>query len=210
MPRRSIRVISHSSATNHRIVRTPDEPYPDQTFNRTTDLMPDLMELNPAGDRGAGALAPSALIRLQAYALLKAEGKGQFVQPWLKTLSELETSNPESAIVQASLGHRDLDDHKFEEAISHLEHSLRLDPLQPLVLVDLAAAQDQSGKGAEAIESARKAVALEPFNPGIWKTLIYQLIQDKQYDQVEAEMEKYLQIFPEDDRMRQMLAIAKQ
>ena len=54
------------------------------------------------------------------------------------------------------------------------------------------------------------AVALEPFNPGIWKTLIYQLIQDKLYDQVEAEMEKYLQVFPEDDRMRQMLAIARQ
>ena len=172
--------------------------------------MPDLTELNPAGERGAGALAPSALIRLQAYALLKAEGKKQFIQPWLKTLAELESSNPENAIVQAALGHRDLDDHKYAEAISHLEHSLRLDPLQPLVYIDLSAAQDQSGKGAAAILSARQAVGLEPFNPGIRKTLIYQLIQDKQYDQVEAEMEKYLQIFPEDDGMRKMLAVAKQ
>lgn len=210
MPLRSIRVISHSSATNHRIVRTPDEPFPDQTFNQTTATMPDLIELNPAGERGAGALAPPALIRLQAYALLKAEGKVQFVQPWLKTLAGLETSNPENAIVQASLGHRDLDDRRYAEAVSHLEHSLRLDPLQPLVYVDLSAAQDQSRKRAEAILSARKAVALEPFNPGIRKTLIYQLIQDKEYDQVEAEMEKYLQMFPEDDRMREMLAIAKQ
>ena len=210
MPLRSIRVISHSSATNHRIVRTPEEPFPDQTFNQTTAAMSDLIELNPAGERGAEALAPPALIRLQAYALLKSEGKVQFVQPWLKTLAELETSNPENAIVQASLGHRDLDDHRYAEAISHLEHSLRLDPLQPLVYVDLSAAQDQSGERTEAIVSARKAVALEPFNPGIRKTLIYQLIQDKQYDQVEAEMEKYLQIFPEDDSMREMLAIAKQ
>jgi hypothetical protein len=210
MPLRSIRVISHSSATNHRIVRTPDEPFPDQTFNQTTATMPDLIELNPAGERGAGALAPPALIRLQAYALLRSEEKVQFVQPWLKTLAELETSNPENAIVQASLGHRDLDDHRYAEAISHLEHSLRLDPLQPLVYVDLSAAQDQTGNSAEAIVSARKAVALEPFNPGIRKTLIYQLIQDKQYDQVEAEMENYLQIFPEDDSMRKMLAIAKQ
>jgi hypothetical protein len=42
------------------------------------------------------------------------------------------------------------------------------------------------------------------------KTLINQLNQNKQYDQVEAEMEKYLESFPEDDRMREMLAIAKQ
>jgi hypothetical protein len=210
MPLRSIRVISHSSATHHRIVCTPDEPFPDQTFNQTTAAMPDLIELNPAGERGPGALVPPALIRLQAYALLKAEGKARFVQPWLKTLAELETTNPENAIVQASLGHRDLDDHAYREAISHLEHSLQLDPLQPLVYVDLSAAKDQSGKRTEAIQFARKAVALGPFNAGIRKTLIYQLIQDKQYDQVEAEMEKYLELFPEDNRMREMLAIARQ
>jgi len=53
------------------------------------------------------------------------------------------------------------------------------------------------------------AVALEPFNTGIRKMLVYQLHQDKQYDQVNAEMEKHLELFPEDDRMREMLAIAR-
>jgi hypothetical protein len=210
MPRRSILVISHSSATNHRIVRTPDEPFPDKAFNETTAAMPDLIELDPAGERGAEATAPPPLIRLQAYGLLKAEGRVQFIQPWLQTLSKLETTNPENAIVQASLGHRDLDDHKYAEAISHLKNSLRLDPLLPAVYVDLSSAQDQIGERAEAVLSARTAVALEPFNPDIRKTLIYQLIQDKQYDQAEAEMEKYLQTFPEDDQMRKMLAVVKQ
>jgi tetratricopeptide (TPR) repeat protein len=210
MPQRGIRVISHSTATNHRIVRTPDEPFPDLTFNQTTASMPDLIELNPAGERGAGALTPPALVRLQAYALLKAEGKVEYVEPWLKTLAELETSNPENAIVQAALGHRDLDDQRYADARSHLEHSLRLDPLQPLVYVDMSAAQEQIGEHAEAVVSAQKAVDLEPFNPAIRKTLIYQFIQDKQYDKAEAEMEKYLQVFPKDDSMRKMLAIAKQ
>lgn len=210
MPSRSIGFIAHSSATNHRIVRTPDEPFPDVTFNQTTAEMPDLIELDPAGTRGAGALAPPALIRLEAYAVLIAEGKEQYVKPWLTTLSHLEISEPENPVVQASLGHRDLDDQKYAEAISHLERSLQLDPLQPLAYVDLCAAQDQSGKPAEAIESARKAVALEPFNPRIRKTLIYELIQAKQYNQVEPEIEQYLQLFPEDDRMREMLTIARQ
>ena len=91
-----------------------------------------------------------------------------------------------------------------------MEHSLQLDPLQPLVEVDLSEAQEQSGKLVEAIVSARQAVALAPFNAPIRKTLIYRLIQDKQYEQAETEMEKYLQVFPEDDGMRKMLAIAKQ
>ncbi|MGB6193346.1 MAG: tetratricopeptide repeat protein, partial [Terracidiphilus sp.] len=210
MPRRNIGVIAHSSATNHRIVRNPGEPFPDQTFNQSTPAMPGLIEINPAGKRGPEALAPPALIRLQAYAQFKAEGKEQFLEPWSKTLTELESSNPENALVQASLGHRDLEAHKYAEAVTHLERSLQLDPLQPFVYVDLSTAQDQSGKSGEAIQSARNAVALEPFNPGIRKTLIYQLIQAKQYDQVEAEMEIYLQMFPEDGRMREMLAIARQ
>jgi tetratricopeptide (TPR) repeat protein len=210
MPLRGIGFISHSSATNHRIVRTPDEPFPDEIFKQTTAAMPDLIELNPAGERGAGALAPPALVRLQAYWLLQQEGKRQFVQPWLRTLAELETSNPENAAVQASLGHRALNEHAYAEAISHLERSLQLEPLQAEVYVDLSSAQDQSGKHKEAILSAKKAVDLEPFNPGIWKALIYQLLQDKQYDQVAGEMEQYLQVFPEDDQMRKMLAIVRQ
>ncbi len=216
MPKRSIRVISHSNATNHRIVRSPDEPFPDQTFNQTTAAMPDLLELNPAGQRGAAASVPPALTRLQAYALLKAQAKAEYLKPWLKTLAELETSNPEDATVQAALGDRDLNDQKYADAISHLQHSLALNPSQPFVYVDLSQAQDalaqsaQGGQHAEATASARKAVDLEPFNPGIRKTLIYQLIQGKQYEQAQAEMEKYLQLFPEDDQMRQMLAIVKQ
>ena len=51
MPQRVIRVISHSSATNHRILRTADEPFPDETFNQATTAMPDLIELNPTGRR---------------------------------------------------------------------------------------------------------------------------------------------------------------
>ena len=210
MPQRSIRVISHSNATNHRIVRSPDEPFPDQTFNQTTAAMPDLLELNPAGQRGAAATVPSALTRLQAYALLKAQAKPEYLQPWIKTLAELETSNPEDATVQAALGDRDLNDQKYADAISHLQRSLALNPSQPFVYVDLSHAQDQSGMRTEATVSAKKAVDLEPFNPAIRKTLIYQLIQDKQYEQAQAEMEKYLQLFPEDDQMRQMLAIVKQ
>ena len=66
MPQRDIRVISHTTATNHRIVTRPDEPFPDETFAQTTAAMPDLIHLNPAGQRGSGDVSPSrALVRLR-------------------------------------------------------------------------------------------------------------------------------------------------
>jgi Cytochrome c554 and c-prime/Tetratricopeptide repeat len=209
MPKREIRVISHSSDTNHRIVARPDEPFPDETFTQTTAAMPDLIHLNPEGVRGAGAATPPALTRLQAYAILEA-GKPQYEASWMRTIYELETAQPENALVQAALGHRDLGQHKFAEAIDHLQHALRLDPLQPAVYADLSEAEDHGGQVEEAIASARKAVELDPFIAVFQKTLVFRLINGKRYDEAQAAMEKYLENFPEDDFMRKMLAIAKQ
>ena len=209
MPKRDIRVISHSSDTNHRIVARPDEPFPDETFNQTTAVMPDLIHLDAIGERGAKATAPAPLIRLQAYADLMMS-KPQFKSSWLKTLSELETANPESSIVQATLGRRDLDDHKFSEAIVHLQRSLQIDPAQTNANVDLSEAWFQSGHAEEAIAAAKRAVELDPFAAPLQKTLVFRLINGKHYEDAEAAMEKYLQNFPEDDFMRKMLAIARQ
>jgi predicted CXXCH cytochrome family protein len=209
MPRRDIRVISHSTATNHRIIARPGEAFPDEAFTQATAAMPDVIELNPAGERGAKAAVPTALTRLQAYAILKL-AKPQFAASWRQSLNELETTDAENAIVQAALGHRDLEDHKPPEAIGHLQHSLRLDPVQSVVYLDLSEAEDQSGHVEEAIAAARKAVELDPFAEGPQKALIARLIAGKHYDEAEAAMEKYLENFPEDDFMRKMLAIAKQ
>ncbi len=213
MPQRDIQAISHTSATNHRIVVRPDEPFPDAAFTQTTAALPNLIHVNPAGERGSKAAAPPALMLLQAFGDLrisKPQFAPSFTASWLKTLSELETSNPENAIVQAALGHRDLEDHKWPQAIDHLQHSLRLDPMQTNVYVDLSEAQDQSGQPEDAIASAKRAVALDPFVAGLQKTLVFRLINGKHYEEAEAAMETYLKNFPEDNFMRKMLAIARQ
>lgn len=209
MPKRDIRVISHSSDTNHRIVARPDEPFPDETFHQTTATMPDLIELDAIGERGSKATPPPPLIRLQAYTDLMLT-KPQFKAAWLTTLSELETADPQDAIVQAALGHRDLDDHKFSEAITHLQHSLKINPSQTNTIVDLSEAYFQSGDAEESIVAAKRAVELDPFAAPLQKTLVFRLINGKHYEEAQAAMEKYLQNFPEDDFMRKMLAIAKQ
>ncbi len=214
MPKRDVVVISHSSITNHRILAKPDEPFPDEAFAQTTAAMPDLIHINAIGVRGSNAATPSALTRLQAYALLEL-AKPQFHASWLTTLTELETSGPEktepeNAIVQAALGHRELEAHNLASAIEHLQHSLKLNSLQSVVYVDLSEAEDQSGHVEEAIADAKKAVELDPFVAAMQKTLVFRLINGKHYEEAEAAMGKYLQNFPEDDFMRKMLAMAKQ
>ncbi len=212
MPKRDVVVISHSSITNHRVLARPNEPFPDEAFTQTTEAMPDLIHLNPAGSRldKAKIPAPAALIRMQAYNDLKSK-KPEYFGSWRKALAEVEaTPDAETAIAQAALGHRDLEARQLPEALAHLQHALQLDPLQPQVYVDLSEAADLSGQPEDAIRYARRAVELDPFTAPLQKTLVFRFISGKHYDEAEAAMGKYLQTFPEDDFMRKMLAMAKQ
>jgi hypothetical protein len=205
MPKRAGGLIAHTSLTNHRIVGRPDEPFPDAAFQMTTAALPDLIYL----DAAPGDTAPPAVTLLQAYSELK-EASPAYEASFLKTLHELETSESENALVQATLGHRALAAARLDEAEQHFEESLKLDPAQPEVYSALSEVAGQKGRADEAVTLAQKAVALDPFNAPLQKTLVTRLIDAKRYPEAEAAMEKYLENFPEDDFMRKMLAIARQ
>lgn len=50
-----------------------------------------------------------------------------------------------------------------------------------------------------------KSIELDPFNPFTQRSLIVQLIFLKQYPRARAALEHYVQVFPQDAYMRQML-----
>jgi tetratricopeptide (TPR) repeat protein len=206
MQKRAGGAISHTSLTNHRILARPGEPFPDEAFQMATAALPDLIYLNA---RPGDTAPPAGITLLQAYGQLKDQSP-VYAASYLRTLHELEATAPENAIVQAALGHQALAAGQLEEAAQHLRESLKLDPMQPVVYGDLSAIADQKGQTAEALALAQKAVALDPFNAPIQKTLVLRLINAKEYPEAEAAMEKYMENFPEDDFMRKMLAIAKQ
>ncbi len=207
MPKRDIRVISHSTATNHRIVRSPDEAFPEEAFEPGSGDMPGVQLLDASDVPGS----VTAVVRLQAYGILKAS-RPEFEAAWRTTLGELETTGPDNALVQAAAGHRDLDAKRLAEAVGHLRRAVALDPQQMNAWLDLSEALDQDGalgQAGEAVECARRAIALDPFGKDPQKALVARLIAAQRYDEAVAAMERYLELFPEDDFMRRMLAIAK-
>ena len=61
------------------------------------------------------------------------------------------------------------------------------------------------GQENDAITSLEKAVELDPFNAVFQKKLVLLFIEGKQYAQAGAALERYVQTFPQDSFMRQML-----
>lgn len=206
MPKRDIEVISHSSATNHRIVATPDEPYPDMAFAQTTASLPDLIHLNPAPGKENAPL-PS-LTLLAAYGEL-AENNPRYVAPYLGVLDKLEKTQPGDSMVQAALGRRDLKSGDYEAAAGHLRRALESGQPAATTYADLADALAHLGKTDDALALLDKSIELDPNNPVTRKMQVVQLIHAKQYAKAHQALEEYLEIFPQDDFMRQMLARAE-
>jgi hypothetical protein len=206
MPKRDIQVISHSSATNHRIVARPDEPFPDATFLQTTALLPDLIHLDPVP--GQESVPPPLLTLLAAYGEL-AESRPQYIAPYLKVLGQLEQTQPDDPLVQTALGRRDLKKGDYQSAASHLRRALQSGAPTATTYADLADALAHLGQTEDALPLIEKAIDLEPFNPITRKMLVVRLVETRQYAKAQEALENYLEIFPQDDFMRKMLARAE-
>jgi hypothetical protein len=202
MPKRDVGVILHSSVTSHRIMARPEEPLPEAAFHQTTSALPDLIHLSAVP--GQSEPVPPGLTLLAAYGELMDKAP-EYRGRYLAILAELEHSQPENALVQASLGRKALLDDKASEAAVHLRHALTTGPPQATTYADLAEAQAKLGQENEAIMSLEKAVALDPFNAVFQKKLVLRFIEMKQYAQARAALERYVQTFPQDSFMRQML-----
>ena len=205
MPKRDVQQISHSSITNHRILSRPDEPFPDAAFQQTTPASPDLIHLNPAP--GPKNTTPSPLILLQAYGEL-AERNPEYAKRYLEELDQLQRTDPGNPLVQAAMGTRELQAGKYEEAIAHLRSALETGPPKTFLFTELATALVKLDRSAEAEVVLRKAIALDPFNSELQRTLIVRLIELKEYASARTALENYVERFPEDSFMRQMLARA--
>ena len=205
MPKRDIREISHSSATDHRILARPGEAFPDSAFHQTTPSLPDLVHLDPIP--GTAGDSVSALTLLQAYGELSS-GNPEFRDRYLSILDKLSSTDPDREVVQAALGRRDLLRGDFASAAKHLQRANEIGPPQAAVDGDLAEANYRLGRADEAVANLEKGVELDPFNPVLQKTLVLRLIDLKRYTEARTRLEIYVARFPQDATMRKALAMA--
>lgn len=206
MQKRDVREISHSSITNHRILVRPDEPFPEIAFQQTTPALPDLIHLNPAP--GKGSQAPTPLTLLQAYGEL-VEKHPEYSSRYLAVLDALERTDASNPLVQAAIGNREMRAGNYREAAEHLQRALNGGVAKTILYTDLAEALIKLERTSEAIVTLRNATVLDPFNAALRKQLIVQLIRVKDYGNAKKEMEDYVQRFPADSFMRQMLVRAQ-
>jgi hypothetical protein len=205
MPKRDITVISHSSLTNHRIIATAEEPFPNETFHMNTPQLPDLVHLNAVP--GQKDTAPALLTVLGAYSQLMDQYPG-YRSRYREVAKELEATEPDNVMVLEALADGALAQESAEgkaAALRYLEHAIKNGANAPADFERFAMLLVGAGRASNAVEPLLRGIRIAPYDVTLYRQLagVYVAL-DRPSDAV-AILRKANEIFPQDASVRKLL-----
>ena len=202
MPKRDIVEISHSSLTNHRIVKSPGQPFPPEAFAQTASDLPELVHVNRPP--GAGAESLPLRVRFQAFGELLAK-RPDFSDRYLSLLAEVAEKHGDDPLVLAALGRKAKLEGRALEGIEYLTEAVEAGSQPASTYGDLAELLVQSGREEDSAGVLVQGVDAWPFNSRLRKMLALRYINLKQYRDAFETIHQFVELFPEDDFMRGLL-----
>lgn len=205
MPKRNLQVISHSALTNHRIVATLDEPFPDAAFQMTSSALPDLVQLSAAPGSDA---APPPLVLLDAYRQVMTKQPEYRARYWA-IAKQLESTQPTNISVLEALADsamHDGGDAGSAAAIRDLDLARSLGSKVPADYEQLAALLIATGQRPEAVKVLRQGISVIPGDNQLYRMLAstYSYLADRR-DACEL-LGTAIERFPQDDDFRAQLS----
>jgi hypothetical protein len=197
MPKRQVQGISHSALTQHRIVRKPGQPYPEAAFHLGSPELFGLIYLN-----GSRRDLPDVTL-IQAYAQLLMR-QPALEAPYLALLEKLRSAGERNAFVLAALGRKALRE-SDPNAIAYLKQAIEGNVISPIPFQDLDEALWRDGQREESVRTLQRGLERFPFAAALHKLLASRYISLKQYASARKTIVHYLELFPEDTFMREML-----
>jgi len=203
MAKKAVAGIAHSDDTYHRIVRRAGQALPESAFEQPTPDLPGLLCLNRP--KGEPSDPIPLLTKLLGYAEVMVK-EPSLREYYLATLKELSASAPDDPQVLATLGHKALAEGDNARAADYLSRALERGAEYPTAYVELGEALSRAGRVEEAAKVLERGVADWPYVALLQKSLVLRCITLKQYQRAHELMKRYVELFPEDSFMRDMLA----
>jgi hypothetical protein len=207
MAREPLNGIAHSVLTDHRITRTPDQPFPTTLFNsRPADA--GLLHLNaiPGGD---SEIPP--LTRLRAWAEL-ASSDQTFLQKYRDSLSMAGQSDPKAPEVLSGLAWLELAKGTSGEsqAVALLTAAVAAGTNRSADYEALSHLLIKQGNNDRASAILKKGISVFPYEKRLFNALFILDISDHRYEEALETIRRALGLFPEDPVMRTLAHKAEQ
>jgi len=205
MPKRDVTVISHASLTNHRVVTTLDEPFPDITFQLAMSALPDLVHLNAVP--GEANRVPPQLTLLQAYGQFGVERR-EYLQRYFEVAEKLEASEPNNVNVLEALAARSLQLRTAEgdhAAMGYLKAAIEHGSISAWDFEQLGRRLLKEQNFAEALSCLEEGIRRAPYDAMLYALLANAYMGLNQPQEAAATLRQASQLFPQMDLLRQLL-----
>jgi len=204
MPKREVTEISHSSLTNHRIISTPDEPFPDLTFHLSTPGLADLVHVNAIPGQ-PDLVAPTTL--LQAYGQVGPQHRA-YMQRYFDAAKTLEASTPNDAHVLEALAAHSLQldtPGDNQAAMEYLSRAIERGSTTAWDFEMLGTYLLQTHRLADATVCLRRGIQRAPYDAKLYSLLAEGYVAMNHPKEAIAILRRAVELFPQMDLLRAFL-----
>ena len=201
MPKRDMPAVYHSALTNHRIVKAPQEPFPEAAYQMTRPELPDLVQLSAAPGSHA---APPPLMLLQAYRQI-VPAHPEYRERYWSLAKKLETTNGDDIAVLEALADawsQDKSQNGIEREINYLERARAQGTTQPADFEELGSLLLAGGRWDKAVAALQQGIERVPFDQELYRLLRQAYFLNRDMTNACKVLKDANRLFPQDEGAR--------
>jgi tetratricopeptide (TPR) repeat protein len=198
MARQPALTVKHSTLTDHRILRTPDEPYPKSAFIAS---LPGAAFIHVNAVPGRSDSVPSVAL-LKAYRQELIRSRLEYKGYYFALLDRLEKSGNKDPFVLSAIAQKAASDGDLVKAIRLARRVVNLGSTSESDYLLLDGLLARSGELAGSIDALKKGIAVVPFSASLYENLVTRQRAIGATTEATATVKKGLELFPEDTALR--------
>jgi Flp pilus assembly protein TadD len=199
MQRQPALTVSHSTLTNHRILRQPDEGYPDNAFQGAPDT--GFIHVNAVPGENS-RIPPVTLLRAYRQELIR--GHLEYKDHYFSLLDRLTKANNKDSFVLSAIAQKAQSDGDLNQAVSYATQVIDQGSTSTYDYLLLDSLLARTGDIAGSINLLKKGISISPYEQSFYENLAVRQLSNGDTAGGVATIERGLELFPEDSVLRQM------
>lgn len=200
MPKQPALTVSHSTLTDHRIVRTTNEPYPESAYKSS---LPGTGFIHVNAVAGAhDTVPPVSLLRAYRQELIRSHL--EFKDYYFDLLEKLRQAGNKDPFVISALAQKASSDGDLKQAIAYAAQVVDQGSVSSYDYLLLDELYVKSGDIPESIKVLKKGLTIAPYNNVLYQNLAIRQFTAGNIDDGLETLKKGLELFPEDSGLREI------
>ena len=201
MQRQPALTVSHSTLTDHRILRDPGEAYPDSAFTASPNT--GFIPVNAVPGESSN-IPPVTLLRAYRQELIR--GHLEYKDHYFSLLDRLTkaTHMNKDPFVLSAIAQKALSDGALSKAVTYATRVIDQGSTLAYDYLLLDSLLARTGDTAASIALLKKGISISPYQQSFYENLAVRQLSSGDTAEGVATIQRGLELFPEDSVLRQM------